>query len=86
VQRVLHSAHEPLPETWAALEAALRLLDPDNTEGIAGWREALSAQALADELGVTVTQAHDRLRGRMTWTDEERARLVRHMTARRVCS
>jgi hypothetical protein len=96
LERVLHDAHEPLPETWEALETALRLLDPSNPEGIAGWREALSVEALAEVLGISPRTAQDRLRGRATWTAqdrlrgratwtvEERTRLVQHMRAHRM--
>ncbi len=84
IERVAHTAHEPLPETVAALERAMHLLAPDHLESISGWREVVSGEALADLLGITPEQAQERLRGRAMWTTDERARLVQHMGARRV--
>jgi hypothetical protein len=47
VERVAHADYEPLPEVLAALECAMQLLDPKHPESIAGWRDVLTAEALA---------------------------------------
>src|SRR5262245_23820273 len=83
VRRTDHRDYEPLPETLEALERAMRLLDPVHPESIAGWRELLSSEELALMMGTTPADAQDRLRGRRTWTEAERARLITSMAARR---
>jgi hypothetical protein len=81
---VRHTTYDPLPETWSTLELAMHLLAPDHPESIAGWRDLLSAEGLADLLGITQKEAHDRLRGRTTWTESKRTRLVQYLGARSV--
>lgn len=49
---MLHAAYEPTEETIAAVAEGMRLLDLDNPRDIAGWREALTPDVLADVFGV----------------------------------
>ena len=61
----------------------MQLLDPENRHpSIAGWRDLLTPADLAKLLGITVEQARIRFRGRDTWSEEERARLLIHMVER----
>jgi hypothetical protein len=79
IDNVRHSAHEPSPETRAALELAIQLLDPSHQESIAGWRDSITAEGLAELLVITCQHAQDRLRGRKTWQESERGKLVRYL-------
>jgi hypothetical protein len=80
---VLHGAHSPDEVTLEALRTAMKLLDPDSRyPGIAGWREMLTPGHLAELLDMSVEDARLRFRGRETWTEEERARLLTHMIER----
>ncbi len=80
---LLHDAHKPDEETLEALRTAMRLLDPDGRcPSIAGWRELLTLVGLADALGVSIEESRLRFRGRVTWTEGERARLLVHMLGR----
>jgi hypothetical protein len=78
----MRTAYEPSPETLAAMEQAMQLLDPDHPQSIAGWREVLTPEGVADLLDVTSDNARAHLRGQRTWTDAERNTLVCHMTDR----
>jgi hypothetical protein len=83
IEKVGKSDHEPQPETWAALELAMQVLDPNNPNGIAGWREVVTVEELAHLLNVSCVDAQNRLKGRKTWTEYERDRLVDGMIERR---
>jgi hypothetical protein len=83
LERVRHTAYEPLPETWQALELAMHQLAPNHLETIAGWREIVTSEELARLLDTTAQDAHDRLQGRKTWSTSERAQLVLYLRARR---
>jgi hypothetical protein len=83
INAVLKSADEVAPHTRDALALAMQLLDPEHPQSIVGWREELNDETLAQLLGVTVQDARKRLRGRATWTEEERARLIHFMSTRR---
>jgi hypothetical protein len=83
IEYVRHSAHEPTADTLAALELAMHLLDPTSPHGIAGWREIVTVEELAQLLHITVQDAEDRRKGRMTWQLSERALLVLYLTERR---
>ena len=76
IHSLLHAATEATEATIAALEEGMRLLDPDNLQGIAGWREALPPERLADLLGVDLKTARALHQGRRTWTEAQRAQLI----------
>ena len=77
INSVLRGAHEPDSGTVKALRIAMSLLDPDSRcPGIAGWRELLTPAHVAEVLGISNEDARLRFRGRVTWTEEERARLL----------
>jgi hypothetical protein len=83
INSVLHGTHEPDTRTWEALRTAMQLLDPESRHpGIAGWRDLLTQAHLAEVLGISVENAHQRFLGRVTWTERERARLLVHMIER----
>jgi hypothetical protein len=80
---VLHGAHEPDMGTLEALRTAMPLLDPDSRwPGIPGWRDLLTPAMLAEVLGLSIEDARLRFRGRVTWTEAERARLIVHLVER----
>jgi hypothetical protein len=61
----------------------MQLLDPESRyPGIAGWRDLLTQAHLAEVLGISVGNAHQRFLGRVTWTEAERAQLFVHMCER----
>ena len=76
IRRVLHAVTEATEETIAALAAGMQLLDPDNPQGIAGWRETLPPQMLAGVLGVDGDTARTLHQGRRTWSEAQRAQLT----------
>ena len=77
LRSVLHDAHEPDSGTVEALHIAVTLLDPESHHpGIAGWRDLLTPAVLAETLGISIEDARLRFRGRATWTEQERARLI----------
>jgi hypothetical protein len=78
-----HTVHEPSAETWAALELAMQLLNPTHPESIAGWREIMTCEKLAELLNVPLQDAQDRFRGRKTWRACELTKLVQHLMERR---
>ncbi len=61
----------------------MQLLQPDKPQSIAGWRDELDAAALADVLGIGQVDAEARIKGRATWTAEQREILIRFMADRR---
>jgi hypothetical protein len=71
----------PKSGTLEALSRGLRFLDSENSDSIAGWREALTAERLATVLAVDVCTASDLYRGKRRWREEDRARLVAHLRA-----
>jgi hypothetical protein len=83
LQGLLHGAHSPDEVTLEALRTAMQLLDADSRyPGIAGWRDLLTPANLAELLSISTEDARPRFRGRMTWTEEERARLIVHLIER----
>jgi hypothetical protein len=85
IARVVKSASEPQPETWEALKLAMELLDPSDPEGIAGWREIITAEELARQLNTSCDDAQSRMKGRTTWRLRERESLCLYMMQRRAC-
>ncbi|MGO8951510.1 MAG: hypothetical protein ACLQUY_28420 [Ktedonobacterales bacterium] len=83
IERVAKSEYEAAPDTLAALELAMQLLDPANPHGIASWREIVTVEELAQLLDTTCQDAQDRIRGRKTWTASERTQLILFLTERR---
>lgn len=83
IERAAKSEYEPAPETLAALELAMQLLDPNNLHGIGGWREIVTVEELVLLLKTTAQDAQDRQRGCRTWTDSERTQLVWYLMERR---
>lgn len=81
---VRHGAHEPSVATWAALERAMQLLAPSHLQGITGWREVVTAEELAHLLNCTCQDALNRLKGRCSWTEQQRARLIEHLATYRL--
>jgi hypothetical protein len=71
--RVLHTADEPQPATLRALDEGMRLLDPDHAEGIAGWRDILTLEALA---AVLHPAPEDAQHGERCATPDEREREI----------
>jgi hypothetical protein len=88
LERLAHTAYEPLLETRAALDLAMQLLDPEHPKhpkhpkSIASWRDVLMPEELADLLDVTVDNARARFHGKPTWTAGERSKLVRFLQER----
>jgi hypothetical protein len=83
IERVAKSQNEAQPETWTALELAMKELDPSNPEGIAGWREIITVEELARLLNISCKDAQSRFRGRTTWRESEHTRLIRFLMERR---
>jgi hypothetical protein len=80
LQGLLHGAHTPDDQTVAALRRAMQLLDPDGRyPAIAGRRDLLTPASLAEVLGISLEDAQLRFRGRVTWTEGERERLIGHL-------
>jgi len=79
INAVLKSECDASPQTRAALAFAMQLLQPDKPQSIAGWREELDVTALADVLGIGEQEAEARIKGRATWTAEQRERLIQFM-------
>ena len=67
---------EPKPGTLEALSHGLGFLNPGNYDTIAGWRERMTAEALATVLGMDLRMASDLYRGKRRWSEEERKRLA----------
>jgi hypothetical protein len=83
LQGLLRGAHSPDEVTLEALRTAMQLLDAERrSPGIAGWRDLLTPAHLAEVLDISVENARLRFRGRVTWSEEERARLLVHMIER----
>jgi hypothetical protein len=81
---VRHYTSSPSPQTLAALQEGMRLLDPGGPQCIVGWRPTLATpEALAEALGCALDRAGLLYAGRERWTSDERAHLVAWMTARR---
>jgi hypothetical protein len=81
---VRHGSTSPTSQTLVALREGMRLLDPDDSQNIDGWREALpTPEALAEALGCELERAHKLQRGRERWTADERARLIGFMATQR---
>jgi hypothetical protein len=74
----------PSPQTLVALQEGMRLLEPDDPQGIVGWREALpTPEAVAETLRCGLDRAYRLPRGREQWIPGERAKLIAFMVARR---
>jgi hypothetical protein len=79
-----HGATTPSPQTLAALREGMRLLDPDDPQSIAGWREVLATpEAVAETLGCGLDRARGLRSGKARWTPEEQGKLIACMTVRR---
>ncbi len=83
INAVLKSEYDESPQTRAALTFAMQLLQPDKPQSLAGWRDELDATALSDVLGIGEQEAKARIKGRATWTAEQREILIRFMADRR---
>jgi hypothetical protein len=83
IENVQQATHEPAAETWAALELAMQLLDQTYPEYIAGWRDLITAEGLAELLDSTLRDAQARFQGRKTWRATERDKLVQYLAERR---
>jgi hypothetical protein len=78
-----HGTTTPSPQTLAALQEGMHLLDPDNPQSIVGWREALPTQeAVAETLGCGLDRARGLRNGKERWAPEERAKLFAFMASR----
>jgi hypothetical protein len=61
----------------------MQLLNPAHPESIIGWRDSITAEALAELLDITLQDAKARFQGRKTWKEDERTRLVQCLLERR---
>jgi hypothetical protein len=83
LDRATKSDYEPEPETWAALEQAMELLAPSRPESIAGWRDIVTAEKLAELLHVPLDDAKKRFQGRTMWSVSEHEQLLQYLAERR---
>ncbi|MGO8950083.1 MAG: hypothetical protein ACLQUY_20985 [Ktedonobacterales bacterium] len=83
IDNVRHGTHEPSVETWAALELAMQLLNPAHSQSIAGWRDIIAPDELAQLLAIPLQDARKRVQGQQTWRETERAQLILFLTERR---
>jgi hypothetical protein len=79
-----HRTTSPSSQTLAALQEGMRLLDPDASQNIVGWRVALpTPEAVAKALGCELDWARRLRSGKERWTPDERTRLLTSMVAQR---
>jgi hypothetical protein len=74
LERMTHTAYQPSPETLAAIEQAMQLLDHDHPQSIAGWRDILTPEALAAVLDPWSEDAQDEGLVAATARSQERER------------
>jgi hypothetical protein len=83
ISKALQSTENLAPETIAALRFGIALLDPNNPDGIAGWREVVSPDDVAAVLAVDDKTVRALYQGRKTWKEDERTRLAQYLSERR---